>query len=426
VVPHVTDEIKARIVAVGKDPDVDVTIVEIGGTVGDMESVPFLEAARQLIHEYGRQDAASVHVTLVPEVTGGELKTKPTQHSVKELQEVGIQPDVLVCRSSAGLDESLRRKLAAFTNVEYEGVISAKDAASIYQIPLVFHEQGLDQFLLRKMNVESRHADLKSWKEVVRKLLEPKRRVRIGVVGKYMELHDAYKSVWEALYHGGIANDAGIEIVRIDSSQFEAEGSDPGSVLGQVDGILVPGGFGQRGINGMVNAARWARENKLPYFGLCLGMQIMAIEWARTIIGWADADSAEFNQDAGHAVVSLLEDQVDVKNFGGTMRLGRNDTVFKDGSKPAIAYGSTRVSERHRHRYELSNIYRADYEKSGMVIAGTTPDGELVECLEWPEHPWGVGVQYHPEFKSRPIAPHPLFAAFVKASIANGEKRSRG
>jgi CTP synthase len=426
VVPHITDEIKSRIVAVGKDPDVDFTIIEIGGTVGDMESVPFLEAARQLIHEYGRQDAVSVHVTLVPEVTGGELKTKPTQHSVKELQEVGIQPDVLVCRSTAGLDESLRRKLAAFTNVEYEGVISAKDASTIYELPLVFHDQGLDQFLLRKMNVESRHADLKAWKEVVRKLTEPRKRVRIGVVGKYMELHDAYKSVWEALYHGGIGNDAGVEIVRIDSSRFEAEDANPGDVLADVDGILVPGGFGQRGINGMVVAARWARENGMPYFGLCLGMQIMAIEWARNVIGWADADSAEFNQDAGHAVVSLLEDQIDVKNFGGTMRLGRNDSVFKEGSKPALAYGSTRVSERHRHRYEFSNAYRADFDGSGMVIAGTTPDGELVESLEWPDHPWGVGVQYHPEFKSRPIAPHPLFAAFVKASIAFGDKRAHG
>ncbi len=424
VVPHITDEIKARIVAVGKDPDVDVTIVEIGGTVGDMESVPFLEAARQLIHEYGRQDASSVHVTLVPEVTGGELKTKPTQHSVKELQEVGIQPDVLVCRSVKGLDESLRRKLAAFTNVEYEGVISARDAQTIYEMPLVFHDQGLDQFLLKKMNVESRHADLKAWKEVVRKIVEPKRRVRIGVVGKYMELHDAYKSVWEALSHGGIANDAGVDIIGIDSSQFEADGADPDAILRDIDGILVPGGFGQRGINGMVEAARWAREHKMPYFGLCLGMQIMAIEWARNRLGWADADSSEFNQDAGHAVVSLLEDQVDVKNFGGTMRLGRNDTVFKEGSKPALAYGATKVSERHRHRYEFSNIYRTDFDNSGMIIAGLTPDGELVETLEWPDHPWGIGVQYHPEFKSRPIAPHPLFAAFIKASITYGSAKA--
>jgi len=423
VVPHITDEIKARVLAAGKDPDVDVTIVEIGGTVGDMESIPFLEAARQLIHEQGRQNAVSVHVTLVPEVSGGELKTKPTQHSVKELQEVGIQPDVLVCRSDKGLDESLRRKLAAFTNVEYEGVISAHDVATIYEIPLVFHEQGLDQFLLAKMNVESRHADIRSWKEVVRKLREPKRRVRIGVVGKYMELHDAYKSVWEALYHGGIAADAGVDIVRIDSSRFEADGTSPAELLKDVEGVLVPGGFGQRGIDGMVTAARWARENRLPYFGICLGMQIMAIEWGRSVLGWADADSAEFNQDAGHAVVSLLEDQVDVKNFGGTMRLGRNDTQFKEGSKPAHAYGTTTVSERHRHRYEFSNAYRGDYERSGMVIAGLTPDGELVESLEWPDHPWGVGVQFHPEFKSRPVAPHPLFAAFVKASVEYGRKR---
>lgn len=425
VVPHITDEIKSRILAIGKEPDVDVTIVEIGGTVGDMESVPFLEAARQLIHEQGHANAASVHVTLVPAVAGGELKTKPTQHSVKELQEVGIQPDVLVCRSEKPLDESLRRKLAAFTNVEYEGVVSAHDVAStIYEIPLVFSEQGLDVFLLKKMNVESRHADLRAWKDVVRRVSEPKRRVRIAVVGKYMELHDAYKSVWEALCHGGIANDAGVDIVRVDSGRLEEAGVELDALFEGIDGILVPGGFGQRGIGGMVAAARYAREKKLPYFGICLGMQIMAIEWARDVLGWADADSAEFNQDAGHAVVSLLEDQVDVKNYGGTMRLGRNDTAFKEGSKPALAYGSTLVSERHRHRYEFSNAYRADFEKSGIVIAGLTPDGELVESLEWPEHPWGVGVQFHPEFKSRPVAAHPLFAAFIKAGLEHGKKRA--
>ncbi len=439
VVPHVTDEIKARIVAAGKDPDADVTIIEVGGTVGDMESVPFLEAARQLIHEYGRQDAVSVHVTLVPEVAGGELKTKPTQHSVKELQEVGIQPDVLVCRSKAGLDESLRRKLAAFTNVELEGVISARDARSVYEIPLVFHEQGLDQFLLGRMNVESRHANLKAWKEVVRKTLEPRRRVRIAVVGKYMELEDAYKSVWEALCHGGIGNDAGIDIVKVDSSRLEGDSAGSASAcsasagsasadpaLDGVDGVLVPGGFGQRGIDGMVAAARWARESGVPYLGLCLGMQIMAIDWARNVLGWADANSAEFDQDTPHPVVSLLTDQVGVKNFGGTMRLGRNDTAFKEGSRPALAYGTTLVSERHRHRYEFSNALRPDFERSGLVIAGTTPDGELVESLEWPDHPWGVGVQYHPEFKSRPTAPHPLFRAFVAAALERSERRARG
>jgi CTP synthase len=271
VVPHITDEIKARVLAIGKEPDVDITIVEIGGTVGDMESIPFLEAARQIIHEQGRTNAISVHVTLVPEVAGGELKTKPSQHSVKELQEVGIQPDILVCRSEKALDESLKRKLAAFTNVEFEGVVSAHDVSTtIYEIPLVFSEQGLDQFLLKKMNVESRHADLRAWRDVVRRIREPKRRTRIGVVGKYMDLHDAYKSVWEALCHGGIANDAGVELVRIDSSRFEEPGVDPAQLLAGVDGILVPGGFGQRGINGMVAAARWAREHKMPYFGICL------------------------------------------------------------------------------------------------------------------------------------------------------------
>jgi len=425
VVPHITDEIKARILAIGKESDVDITIVEIGGTVGDMESIPFLEAARQLIHEQGRVNALSVHVTLVPEVGGGELKTKPTQHSVKELQEVGIQPDVLVCRSDKPLDESLRRKLSAFTNVEYEGIVSAYDApVTIYEIPLIFHDQKLDEFLLRKMNVEARHADLRQWREVVRKMREPKRRVRVAVVGKYMELQDSYKSVWAALYHGGIANDAGVDIVPVDSSKFEEQGADPAALLAGADALLVPGGFGQRGIDGMVAAARHARETGLPFLGICLGMQIMAIEWGRNVLGWADADSAEFNQDTSHAVVSLLEDQVDIKHFGGTMRLGRNDTIFKEGSKPALAYGSTVVSERHRHRYEFSNAFRQEYEKSGMLVAGATPDDELVECLEWPGHPWGVGVQYHPEFKSRPVAPHPLFAAFIKAGVEHGRRRA--
>lgn len=422
VVPHITDEIKARISSVGKESDVDVTIIEVGGTVGDMESIPFLEAARQLIHEYGHSNAISVHVTLIPAVTGGELKTKPSQHSVKELQEVGIQPDVLVCRADNQLDEALRRKLSAFTNIDFEGVISAHNVSSIYEVPLVYHEQGLDSFILRRMNVESRHANLKAWQAMVAKIRQPKSRVRIGVVGKYMELHDAYKSVWEALYHGGIAHQAGVEIVPIDSDKLENRLDSLAEAFGGIDGILVPGGFGHRGIKGMVAAAHWARQNKIPYFGICLGMQIMAIEWARNVLGWADADSSEFSQDTPHPVVSLLEDQINVKNFGGTMRLGRNDTIFKDGSKPALAYGSTTVSERHRHRYEFSNAYREDYLKSGLIIAGLTPDEELVEALEWPGHPWGVGVQFHPEFKSSPVMPHPLFAAFVRASLDHAKK----
>ena len=423
VIPHITDEIKARILAPGKDPDVDITIVEIGGTVGDMESIPFLEAARQLIHEAGKQNAVAVHVTLIPTVSGGEIKTKPSQHAVKELQEVGIQPDVLVCRSALPLDEALKRKLSGFTNIEFEGIISAYDVKpTIYEIPLLFHEQGLDTFLLKKMGIESRHADIRAWKEVVRKFKEPKATARIGVVGKYMELADSYKSVWEALYHGGIANEAAVEIVKIDSSKLEAaSGSDAApdldAALGSVDGILVPGGYGQRGTVGMVAAARWAREHKVPYFGICLGLQIMVIDTARNILGWADADSSEFNPDSSHPVVSLLEEQVDVKSYGGTQRLGKSESVLKDGSLIRSIYGSERILERHRHRYEVSNAYRADLEKSGLKIAALTPDGSLVECMEWEGHPWGLGVQFHPEFKSGPIAPAPLFRSFIGACL---------
>jgi CTP synthase len=423
VIPHVTDEIKTRILAPGKDPDVDITIIEIGGTVGDMESIPFLEAARQLIHEMGRVNAVSVHVTLVPALPGGELKTKPTQHAVKELQEVGIQPDVLVCRGEQPLEEGLRRKIAGFTNVEFEGVISAQDVkATIYEIPLLFHEQGLDSFLLRKMGIESRHADLRAWREVVRKFREPKRRTRIGVVGKYMELHDSYKSVWEALYHGGIANEAAVDIVKIDSGGLESDEADLEKILGPVDGLLVPGGYGQRGSGGMVKAARWARERKVPYFGICLGLQIMVIECARDLLGWADADTTEFNPDTAHPVVSLLEEQVDVKNYGGTQRLGKSESILKEGSLIRRAYGTDSIWERHRHRYEVSNAYRGDFEGAGLAISALTPDASLVEAVEWPDHPWGLGVQCHPEFKSGPLHPAPLFKSFVKACVDNAKK----
>ncbi|MFZ4616431.1 MAG: CTP synthase [Rectinemataceae bacterium] len=428
VIPHVTDEIKARILAVGKDPDVDITIIEVGGTVGDMESIPFLEAARQLLHEFGRQNAISIHVTLVPAVSGGELKTKPTQHAVKELQEVGIQPDALILRASGHLDEGMRRKIAGFTNVEFEGVISGYDVShTIYQVPQIYHEQGLDSFILKKMNIESRHADLRPWKEVVRKVVEPKRHVRVGVVGKYMELTDSYKSVWEALYHGGIANDTGVEIIKIDSGRLEGELADIDGVLGTVDGILVPGGFGERGIEGMVRAARWAREHGKPYFGICLGMQIMVIEHARTVLGWAKAHSTEFDPDTACPVVGLLEDQVDVRNYGGTMRLGKSESVLKEGSLIREVYGAEHIWERHRHRYEFNNTYRADFEKSGLGISGLTPDGGLVESCEWPGHPWGLGVQFHPEFKSRPTQASPIFKGFIGACvIANGGKSVPG
>ncbi|HUX37800.1 MAG TPA: CTP synthase [Rectinemataceae bacterium] len=424
VIPHITDEIKSRILAVGKDADVDITIIEIGGTVGDMESIPFLEAARQLIHEYGRQNAVSVHVTLVPALSGGELKTKPTQHAVKELQEVGIQPDALILRASEPLDEGMRRKIAGFTNVEFEGVISGYDvSATIYQVPLIYNEQGLDTFLLKKMNIESRHADLRPWKEVVRKVVEPKRRVKVGVVGKYMELTDSYKSVWEALYHGGIANDTGVEILKIDSGRLEGDNADLQGILDAVDGILVPGGFGERGIEGMVRAARWARENGKPYFGICLGMQIMVIEHARDVLGWANAHSTEFDPDTACPVVGLLEDQVDVRNYGGTMRLGKSESVLREGSLIREVYGSEHIWERHRHRYEFSNSYRGEIEKSGLRISGLTPDGSLVESCEWPGHPWGLGVQFHPEFKSRPTASSPIFKGFIGACVASAQRR---
>jgi CTP synthase len=423
VIPHITDEIKRRILLVADEAEVDITIIEVGGTVGDMESVPFLEAARQLIHEFGRQNAISVHVTLVPAVSGGEIKTKPTQHAVKELQEIGIQPDVLVLRSKEALGIQLRKKISSFTNVELEGVISGYDVAAIYELPLVYHAQGIDSFILKKMNVESRHAELGPWQAVVQKIRHPASKVRIGVVGKYMELHDAYKSVWEALAHGGIANNAQVELVKIDSSSLEAAPDTTGSLVDKrleeafagVDGILVPGGFGSRGIEGMVEAARYARIKGLPYFGICLGMQIMVIEYARNVALMSDAHSGEFSKTTKHPVVSLLEEQIDVKAYGGTMRLGASESKTREGSAIRRAYGTESIFERHRHRYEVSNAFKERLEAAGLIVAATTPDGFLVEACEWPNHPWGLGVQFHPEFKSRPTRAHPLFAAFIAA-----------
>ena len=423
VIPHITDEIKRRILLVADEPEVDITIIEVGGTVGDMESVPFLEAARQLIHEFGRQNAVSVHVTLVPAVSGGEIKTKPTQHAVKELQEIGIQPDVLVLRSKEALGIELRKKISSFTNVELEGVVSGYDVAAIYELPLVYHAQDIDSFILKKMNVESRHAELGPWQSVVQKIRHPASKVRIGVVGKYMELHDAYKSVWEALAHGGIANNVQVELVKIDSSSLEADPDTAGSPVDKrleeafagVDGILVPGGFGSRGIEGMVEAARYARIKGLPYFGICLGMQIMVIEYARNVALMSDAHSGEFSKTTKHPVVSLLEEQIDVKAYGGTMRLGASESKTREGSAIRRAYGTESIFERHRHRYEVSNAFKDRLEAAGLIVAATTPDGCLVEACEWPNHPWGLGVQFHPEFKSRPTRAHPLFAAFIAA-----------
>jgi CTP synthase len=422
VIPHITDEIKGRILAVGKeDDDTDVVIVEIGGTVGDIESIPFLEAARQLIHELGRGNVLSVHLTLIPEVAGGELKTKPTQHSVKAMQEQGIQPDILICRAPVKLDEATRRKIALFTNVESDAVFTSYDIdTTIYEIPLIFYEQQLDQVVLKRMGVEARHANLKAWSIMMERFNAREGLVRIGIVGKYMDLHDAYKSVYEALFHAGLACGVEVELVKIDSAKLE-ESQDPDAILGRgapgggVDGVLIPGGFGQRGINGMVKAAKWAREHKAPYFGICLGMQIMVIDWGRNVLGWEDADSSEFNQDSKHLVVSLLEEQIDVKNYGATMRLGRSESVAQKGTKIYAAYGAEHIWERHRHRYEFSNKYKADMTGAGLKLTAFTPDGSLVECIEWPGHPWGLGVQFHPEFKSKPTAASPLFRDFIAA-----------
>ena len=426
VIPHITDRIKQRILAVGEHPEVDVTIVEVGGTVGDIESVPFLEAARQMIHELGHENVMSVHLTLIPEVAGGELKTKPTQHSVKELRAIGIQPDALLCRAPRRLDDDMRRKIALFTNVPFEAVVSASDVRStIYEIPMMFFEQRLDEIVLDRLHLEYDQCDLSEWEHVVDVFQQSERIVRIAVVGKYIELNDSYKSVDEALYHGGIANDWKVELVKVDSETLENMESDEevARALRDVDGILVPGGFGSRGIEGMVRAARYARENGVPYFGICLGLQVMVIEYARSMLGLDTANSTEFDQESAHPVVSLLEEQVDIRNYGGTMRLGASDSHLLAGSLIREIYGEPVIQERHRHRYEVSNRYRQTLEEGGLMVTGVTPDHSLVESVQWAEHPWGLGVQFHPEFKSKPTAAHPLFAAFVKQSIVNRSPR---
>lgn len=415
VIPHITDRIKQRIYLVGDESGVDVTIVEIGGTVGDIESIPFLEASRQMIHEFGRKNVLSVHLTLIPEVSGGELKTKPTQHSVKEMREIGIQPDVLLCRSPRLLDEEMRRKIASFTNVEYEAVVSAHDVkTTIYEIPLIYQQQNLDTIVLQKLDLPIGEPDMRDWRNIVQVFSSSKEKVRIAVVGKYIELQDSYKSVDEALYHGGFANGVKVGLVKVDSEKLEKEENLDG-VFAEVDGILVPGGFGQRGILGMVKAAQWAREHKMPYFGICLGLQVMVIEYARSVLRLEDADSTEFSPACPNPVVILLEEQIDVKNYGGTMRLGRSETHLIEGTKIREIYGAPVIFERHRHRYEVSNKYRSRLEEAGFRVVGVTPDGDLVESMQWSDHPWGIGVQYHPEFLSKPVMAHPLFKSFVAA-----------
>ena len=414
VIPHITDEIKSAVRRVA--PENDVVLVEVGGTVGDIESLPFLEALRQFRHDVGRDNTLFVHLTLVPYIAAaGEVKTKPTQHSVRDLMEIGIQPDVLICRTERPLAEDVKRKIALFCNVEFGAVIESRDVQSIYQIPLTFRDQGFDDLVCRKLGLETKEPDLTAWKALVDRVLSPPRTVRIAVVGKYTDYADSYKSVQEALIHGGIANDVGVEIAWTSSDLF-TDAARARELVQGFDGVLVPGGFGVRGVDGMVEAIRAARESGTPFFGICLGMQAAIIEFARNVCGIDDSNSSEFAPECANPVISLLESQQNVKDMGGTMRLGSYACRLKPGSKAAEIYGQPEISERHRHRYEVSNQYRDTFQQAGLRLSGLSPDGSLVEMIELPAHPHFVACQFHPELRSRPTRPHPLFAAFISAA----------
>jgi CTP synthase len=415
VIPHITDEIKSRIMAVAKEEsDTDVVIVEIGGTVGDIECIPYLEVARQMIHENGKNNAISIHLTLIPEVGNGEFKTKPTQHSVKAMQEIGIQPDIIICRAQFIQDEETRKKIALYTNVDPDSIFTSPHIdTTIYEIPIILFDQKLDQVILRKMGVESRHSDIKPWYNVMERFRARKGKIRLGIVGQFLELHDAYQSLYETIFHASLECGVEVELVKIISSDLE-NSKDADIILGGVDGILIPGDSGQRGINGMIKAAEWARMKKIPFLGICLGMQVMAIEWARNVLDWSGADSAEFNPATKYPVVCLIDQQPDVKNYRKGMRLGADDAVLQPDTYIFSAYGKNKIRERHRHNYEFSNQYRNDMVSSGLKIGALSPKGNLVECIEWPDS-WGVGVQFQTEFQSKPTAASPLFREFITA-----------
>jgi len=419
VIPHITDEIKSAIRRLA--PDHDVVITEIGGTVGDIESLPFLEAIRQFRQEVGRENTLFIHLTLVPFIAAtAELKTKPTQHSVRELMQIGIQPDILVCRTERPLSEDLKRKIAQFCNVDFGCVVESPDVRSIYEIPLKLHEQGLDREVCARLRLETKEPDLRAWRAMVERILHPKEQVRVAVVGKYTELADSYKSIHEALVHGGIANDAGVRIEWIASDRFTDQAA-AAELLAGYHGLLVPGGFGVRGVEGMLEAIRWAREQRFPFFGICLGLQTAIIEFARNVCQLADTNSSEFAPECANPVIALMSSQQGIQEMGGTMRLGAYPCRLRPGSRAAQIYGAQEVSERHRHRYEVSNAYRDVLAEFGMRCSGLSPDGSLVEMIELPEHRWYIGCQFHPELKSRPTRPHPLFASFVHAAL--DEKR---
>lgn len=421
VIPHITNEIKERVFRVGQQDNADFVITEIGGTVGDIESLPFLEAIRQVKKDVGKNDVLYIHVTLVPYISAaGELKTKPTQHSVKELRSIGISPDIIVCRSEKPISKEMREKMAMFCDVDHDAVIQNLTARSIYEVPMLMEEQGLDTIVLRKLEMEDKPKDMQGWHDMVARILKKyDKKVTIAVVGKYVALQDAYISITESLRHAAVANETELDIHWVNAEEIEADDTDMAKVMAGVDGILVPGGFGNRGIEGKIKAIQYAREHKIPFFGICLGMQCAVIEFARHVCGMADANSSEFNPNSAHPVIDLMPEQLDVEDLGGTMRLGLYPCKVYPNTLTSKAYNAELIYERHRHRYEFNNAFREEIVGKGLVLGGTLPNGRLVEIVELPEseHPWFLGAQFHPEFKSRPINPHPLFREFVGAAV---------
>lgn len=421
VIPHVTNEIKERVFRVGREDNADFVITEIGGTVGDIESLPFLEAIRQVKKEVGKSDVLYIHVTLVPYISAaGELKTKPTQHSVKELRSIGISPDIIVCRSEKEISKDMCEKMAMFCDVDPDAVIQNLTAKSIYEVPMLMEEQGLDTIVLKKLDVEDRPKDMSGWHDMVARILKKyDKKVTIAVVGKYVELQDAYISITESLRHAAVFNEAELEIKWVNAETIEGADVKMSEVMADADGILVPGGFGDRGIEGKIKAIQYARENKIPFFGICLGMQCAVIEYARHKCGMENANSSEFDAQTKYPVIDLMAEQVDVEDMGGTMRLGLYPCKVYPGTLTQKAYGEELIYERHRHRYEFNNAFREEIIKNGLVIGGTLPNGRLVEIVELPQdvHPWFLGAQFHPEFKSRPTNPHPLFRDFIAAAL---------
>ncbi|MTI89147.1 MAG: CTP synthase [Balneolaceae bacterium] len=420
VIPHITDEIQSHVLKLGQSGDYDIVIIEIGGTVGDIESLPYIEAVRQLRYNVGRSNTLNIHLTLVPYLAAaGELKTKPTQHSVKTLSESGLQPDILVCRSEHHLDESIRRKVAQFCNVDIEDVIESRDARSIYEVPLLMQEEGLDKRVIEKLHLEPTEPKLDNWIGFVEAVCNPSGAIKIALVGKYVEHHDSYKSIVEAFIHAGAVNDCKVEIVWVQSDDLTKKNI--GDKLKGVSGVLVAPGFGGRGIDGKLAAVEHARVNDIPFFGICLGMQCAVVEFARDICGWEDANSTEFDEDAEYPIIDIMHDQKNIENMGGTMRLGKYTCKLTPGTKSHEAYGEELIYERHRHRYEVNNNLRYKLTENGMVLSGMNPERDLVEIVEIPEHPWFVGVQFHPELKSTVNNPHALFVDFVKASLKHAK-----